>query len=401
MLGISVESLPSTGALSVAGTLLTAGEIVLAADIDAGEMIFVPEADSVGQSDFEFRVIDNGGSLNGGEDTDILNRKMFINISEVNDAPSGTSSQISLTEDVSYVFGVDDFGFTDVSDNDLFTGFTVGELPGDGQLDLNGQSVNTGDFINLGAIEATALKYIPSADASGAGNRVGFYVHDNGDALAGENTDPVQRFIELDITGVNDVPVFKPETATVDEGRAVALTSSELFVIDPDDDVQALNFTVSKVASHGELSSDGVVLTEGDTFTFADIGNNLVRYTHDGSETSVDSVQLSVSDESDVPVFGTLRFNILEVIDEPPQLNADNLKVLHGERYDSVAKTNDSTGVLDGVKSVLDNDDISSDEFIISLETQASNGVVELNPDGTFSYQHDGCLLYTSPSPRD
>ena len=390
LLGISVESLPSTGALSVAGTLLTAGEIVLAADIDAGEMIFVPEADSVGQSDFEFRVIDNGGSLNGGEDTDILNRKMFINISEVNDAPSGTSSQISLTEDVSYVFGVDDFGFTDVSDNDLFTGFTVGELPGDGQLDLNGQSVNTGDFINLGAIEATALKYIPSADASGAGNRVGFYVHDNGDALAGENTDPVQRFIELDITGVNDVPVFKPETATVDEGRAVALTSSELFVIDPDDDVQALNFTVSKVASHGELSSDGVVLTEGDTFTFADIGNNLVRYTHDGSETSVDSVQLSVSDESDVPVFGTLRFNILEVIDEPPQLNADNLKVLHGERYDSVAKTNDSTGVLDGVKSVLDNDDISSDEFIISLETQASNGVVELNPDGTFSYQHDG-----------
>ena len=56
---------------------------------------------------------DEGGTANGGVDTDPTARTMTLDVTSVNDAPTGTSTTVTTLEDTPYVFGVADFGFSD------------------------------------------------------------------------------------------------------------------------------------------------------------------------------------------------------------------------------------------------------------------------------------------------
>ena len=62
-------------------------------------------------------VIDNGGTFNGGQDTDQSPNTITFNVTPVNDAPDGTDKTITILEDSPRSFSAADFGFTDVLDN--------------------------------------------------------------------------------------------------------------------------------------------------------------------------------------------------------------------------------------------------------------------------------------------
>ena len=68
---------------------LTAGAVVTVADIDAGYLSYVAPANSGGtMQTFTFQVRDNGGTADGGQDTDQSPNTMTIDIAEVNNAPT-------------------------------------------------------------------------------------------------------------------------------------------------------------------------------------------------------------------------------------------------------------------------------------------------------------------------
>ena len=60
---------------------------------------------------------DNGGTANGGVDTDPTPKTITVNVTAVNDAPVGTSKTVTTNEDTAYTFSVADFGFSDPNDN--------------------------------------------------------------------------------------------------------------------------------------------------------------------------------------------------------------------------------------------------------------------------------------------
>ena len=72
------------------------------ADISAGKLIFMPgaNANGAGYASFTFQVQDNGGTANGGVDTDPVARTMNINVTAINDAPvlSGTEDLSAISE---------------------------------------------------------------------------------------------------------------------------------------------------------------------------------------------------------------------------------------------------------------------------------------------------------------
>src|SRR5260370_6405524 len=99
---VHIDTLSGSGSLTNNGTPVIAGTVISAADIIAGPLKFTPAADANGASyaSFTFQVQDNGGTANGGGDTDPTAKTITINLTPVNDAPRLTeSANQTLLED--------------------------------------------------------------------------------------------------------------------------------------------------------------------------------------------------------------------------------------------------------------------------------------------------------------
>ncbi len=83
-------NLPSAGTLALDGNVLTASTEVSAADILAGKLTFTPAVNASGSpySSLTFQVRDNGGSANGGSDTDSSPNTLTFNVNAVADTPN-------------------------------------------------------------------------------------------------------------------------------------------------------------------------------------------------------------------------------------------------------------------------------------------------------------------------
>ena len=82
LLAVQIVSLPTAGILTLNGSAVVAGQFISVSDLDAGNLVFTPDADTSGldYAQFQFRVQDNGGTADGGIDTDPLARTMIINV---------------------------------------------------------------------------------------------------------------------------------------------------------------------------------------------------------------------------------------------------------------------------------------------------------------------------------
>lgn len=100
--GLGLSSLPARGTLYLNGFAITDASttFITTADIAAGKFTFVGAHDEsgVGYTTFGFQVRDNGGTANGGGDTDWMARTITINLNAVNDAPVAVNDTVSLLE---------------------------------------------------------------------------------------------------------------------------------------------------------------------------------------------------------------------------------------------------------------------------------------------------------------
>jgi Ca2+-binding RTX toxin-like protein len=87
---VEIVTLPGAGVLKLDGVAVTAGQFISIADINAGKLAFVPQADVPGSTSLTFQVQDDGGTANGGVNIDPTANTLIINITPVNDAPVNT-----------------------------------------------------------------------------------------------------------------------------------------------------------------------------------------------------------------------------------------------------------------------------------------------------------------------
>ena len=128
---VTINSLPSVGNLTLSGVAVTAGQSISVTDILAANLVFAPMAQANGShyASFTFQLQDDGGVLNGGIDTDPTARTLTIDVTPVNDAPTGADNTVTILEDTPYTFLVADFGFSDIHDGNTFTNVIIDGLP--------------------------------------------------------------------------------------------------------------------------------------------------------------------------------------------------------------------------------------------------------------------------------
>ena len=201
-----------------AGTLATSGALTIS-DPDSGEAAFTAETiagtygsltiDANGNWDY---TADNTQSaiqsLAEGEAlTDTLSvqsvdgttHDVVITINGANDIASSSDQTVTLNEDSTYTFSAADFSFTDTDSSDSLQSITITQLPVNGELQLNGVTVNANDTIFPSDIGN--LTFTPTANINGAASAsLQFTVSD------GIADSPAQT-LTFDITAVNDAPI--------------------------------------------------------------------------------------------------------------------------------------------------------------------------------------------------
>lgn len=85
--GVVITTLPVNGTLTLLGVPVVAGQTVVLADIPNLEFLNALNDNGVAYDSFRFQVVDDGGTANGGVDTDITPRTMTIDVTAVDDPP--------------------------------------------------------------------------------------------------------------------------------------------------------------------------------------------------------------------------------------------------------------------------------------------------------------------------
>ena len=189
-------------------------------------------------------------------------------------------------------------------------------------------------------------------------------------------SDVVGKIILVPIN-VNDCPIAARDTFYVDEGAV--LDTLGILLNDYDDDGDLLR------AEKDSLSD----VNHGTVQIFP---SGRLLYTHDGSETTIDSVRYKSIDPSGCDSISTVII-IINPVNDLPESETDTYSVNEGD-----------TLIVDVTNGLLANDsDADGDDLSVLVINSVSVGTLIMNSDGSFTYIHDGtdspnevCFTYRS-----
>jgi hypothetical protein len=240
------------------------------------------------------RVTDRGGQ--SYEET------VTINLTNVNDAPTGADATITIPEDMAQRLTTANVGFSDVDVGDSLSAVRIEMLPSAGTLTLSGVAVTAGQVISVADMTAGNLVFMPAADANGMDYaRVTFSVRDS------HNTyDLAPHTLTINVAAVNDAPTDLALSAnTVAEHAANGTVIGIVTGTDPDvGDTQTYNFTDSAGGRFAIHNSTGVITVANSSlldYESAPSHTVTVRVTDAGGLTYDESFTITLTDVNEAP----------------------------------------------------------------------------------------------------
>ncbi|MGH1361813.1 MAG: cadherin-like domain-containing protein [Burkholderiaceae bacterium] len=352
---VRIDAAPGLGTLTLSGSPVSAGQVIAAADILAGNLVYTPQADANGNgyASLQFSVQDGGGLFADAPD------RLTFTVLPVNDAPAiDAPVRSAATEETpSSIVGVsvsdpDGSGIQlqtrlQVSNGVLditLAGSAVIVSGANGSADLSIQGTQS----DLNASFA-GLAYTPGLNVSGAGVDTLFITTgDLGNAGAGGALLDT-RSVLIDVSNVNDPPSLAVNTGgVVAEGGTMVVTTAMLSIADSDTPSQFRLLTLSAVPQSGSLVLNGVALDTGNTFSQADLEAGRLEYRHNGAEVFEDQFRFTYADPATGPIGPELFSITVTPVNEAPH------SLSPGEAFVSEAIDSGSAIV---VLSALDPDD--------------------------------------------
>jgi hypothetical protein len=368
---VTVVSLSGGGSLTLSGVGVSAGQVVSAANISGGNLVFTPAAGTsgTGYASFDFTVSDGTAS---SAPANVLT----IDVGSLNDAPQGASKTVTTLEDNAYTFAVVDFGFSDPNDSPAnnLQAVEISTLPTAGTLTDNGVAVSAGQFVSVADITGGKLVFAPAANANGNSYAsFTFQVQDDGGtAGGGVDTDPTPRTMTVNVTPVNDAPQGTSNTVTTLEDTAYTFSTADFGFADPSD-APADALTAVRIATlpaAGALIDNGVAVAAGQFVSVADIAGGKLTFTPAANANGAGYANFSfqVQDSGGIanggvdvdPAPRTMTINVTAVNDAPV-LGNDTLTIgrggsviLSNANLSATDVDNVAAGLAFTVSSVLD-----------------------------------------------
>lgn len=265
---VQITGLVSVGSLELNDVAVILNQEILAADISAGRLKFIPNSNESGinYDGFEFRVHD-------GTDYSSAAYNLSIDVKSQNDAPISQNRSVRMSEDGVYTVSAADFYFSDIDGNTLEQVKITSSVT-NGLLALNGDSVRINQAISINDINAGRLKFIPDAHEFGMEYaKFSFKVNDG-------TSDSVQNYyFNINVDPVNDAPSSRNFTINLLENENYTLKLSDYLFVDhdPGDAISAIEIT--HVPANGRLTLNGIDVTENQVISKSDIISGLLQYT--------------------------------------------------------------------------------------------------------------------------
>ncbi|HWK51260.1 MAG TPA: Ig-like domain-containing protein, partial [Steroidobacter sp.] len=280
-----------------------------------------------------------------------------IAITSVNDAPVGQDSTVSTSENLTHVFSLADFPFTDARDGAYASGANeldavkIVSLPQAGTLYLGETAITTQDiangfYVSAADIAAGLLRFEPAAGENGAGYAsFQFQVRDDGGtANGGVDLDPTARTLTINVASVNDAPTAGDSTVAIDEDTSHTFAPQDFNFTDVDGNSLA-TLIVTSLPEGGTLWHDGRAITADDlgehgySISAADLANGLFRFVPDADANGNVSFEFRVQDDggtanggSDTSATATFTFDIAAVSDAPTSAGG-GASILEGDAH--------------------------------------------------------------------
>ena len=309
------------------------------------------------------RVTDAGGLT--------YDETLTINLTNVNEAPTGADVTVTISEDTSHTLTTTNFGFSDVDAGDSLSAVRIDTIPPAGTLTLSGVAVTAGQVVTVADITAGNLVFTPSADANGTGyTSFTFSVRDSGNLY-----DTVPNVLTFDVTAVNDAPVNTvPGAQSVVEDMALTITG--LSVTDVDGNLNTVQLAVGNGTLWVSLAG-GVTISAGandsGTLTLsgteAQINAALATLTYQGALnfTGSDLLTMTSTDSNSVTDVDTVAITVTAVNDVP---------VITPIAPDITFVENGAAQVIDATGTITDVDSTNFDIGIMTVSV-TQNGSVD------------------------
>ncbi len=263
---------------------------------DSGTLTYTPVANVSGSAIISLVLIDDGGTVNGGDDTSIT-QNFTITVNEVNDEPSFTAGASVQVDEDSGAF----------SQTNWATGLDAGPNESSQNLTFDLSPTNSHLFASDPTVSSTGtLTFTPALNANGTSTVTIFVTDDGGTANGGDNQSPSQSFT-ITLNPINDRPTTSGIGDQTDfedtASRVINLTSAFDDVEDPDAN---LTFT--------EIDVDNPALFSGNILNQA-AGTYTINYVPDANGTS--NITIRATDTGGEFVDEMFQVNLLSVNDEP------------------------------------------------------------------------------------
>ncbi len=258
LLAVHIVAAPDHGALVLDGSVVTDGQIISVADIQADKLWLTsePDADGGNYDVITYRVQDDGDTLNGGDDLSDAQATMTIDISGVNDAPlvSGFNGPPTVVNEDTMVQITAAMLASQVNHSDAEDGQTAQfrvVAPVSGTLLIGADSAGASPYrIGVNEVVDSSRHAYWQADANAFGVLSAFSVHAV-DSSAVESVNSAG--VLIDVQPVNDPPVLSGYAApliTGSEDTLLTVTIADLQAMSSDvEDISVAAMQIQSVDS--------------------------------------------------------------------------------------------------------------------------------------------------------
>nr|WP_102357935.1 tandem-95 repeat protein [Vibrio cyclitrophicus]PMH20494.1 polymer-forming cytoskeletal family protein [Vibrio cyclitrophicus] len=311
--------------LTVEGVTYDGGDGILT-DNGNGTYTFAPNENFNGDVNFSFDVSDG---------TDTVSANIDVSVTAVDDAP--------VFGDLAY--SIDEDGSIRLSQEQLLS--QASDVEGD---DLTASGLTVGGDATVTQNDDGSFTITPDENFNGD-------IDINFDISDGTNT--VQASADLTVNPVNDLPVPQEQQFSIAEDGTLQFTDSDLLT--GATDIEGDDLTVEGISYEG---TDGVLTDHGDgSYSFAPNENfngevNFSFDVSDGTDTVSANIDVSVTPENDPPVAGSTSYTVNE----------------------------DNSITISDAQLLATSSDIEGDVSIDSVTYSGSDGVLEINGNGTYTF---------------